>query len=288
MLANDTDIDLDSPLRVESVTAGTGGTVSLNAGAILFTPVNGFTGVATFTYRIADPGGLVSAPATVRVTVANAAPVAVDDVTTVPTGTSPITLNPLTNDTDSPGDTLIVQSASLASGSGGTGVVTFASTSVSFAPAPTFTIPAGSASRTVTVNYVVADGNGGGALTDTGAIVITITNRPPTTGNDSATLDLFTATSVGVNVLTNDGDPDGTIAGLTITGVTGFASPQSVTISGGLVTYTHGSSTVPAGPVILTYFIRDPNLGEASGTITITITSSAPPPPTLPPPAPGP
>ena len=288
VLANDTDIDLDSPLRVESVTAGTGGTVSLNAGAILFTPVNGFTGVATFTYRIADPGGLVSAPATVRVTVANAAPVAVDDVTTVPTGTSPITLNPLTNDTDSPGDTLIVQSASLASGSGGTGVVTFASTSVSFAPAPTFTIPAGSASRTVTVNYVVADGNGGGALTDTGAIVITITNRPPTTGNDSATLDLFTATSVGVNVLTNDGDPDGTIAGLTITGVTGFASPQSVTISGGLVTYTHGSSTVPAGPVILTYFIRDPNLGEASGTITITITSSAPPPPTLPPPAPGP
>ncbi len=286
VLANDTDPDLDSPLRVDSVAAGTGGTVTLTAGAILFTPTAGFTGVATFTYRIADPGGLISAPATVRVTVANAAPVAVDDAVSVPTGTSPITINPLTNDTD-PGDALVVQSAALSAGSAGTGTVTFTSTSVSFVPAAGFTIPAGSASRAVTITYVVADGTGGGALTDEGLITVTITNRPPVAVSDAASLDLFLTPSVAVNVLANDGDPDGTAAALTITGVTGFAAPASATISGGLVTYTHGSGTVPAGPVILSYTIRDPNTGVASGQITITVTSSAPPTPTtLPPPGP--
>jgi hypothetical protein len=57
----------------------------------------------------------------------------------------------------------------------------------------------------------------------------------------------------------------------------------AVTVSGGLVTYTHGSSTVPAGPVIITYVVRDQNTGTTTGTITITVSDSTPPPTTLPP-----
>lgn len=285
VLANDTDVDQDTPLVVDSVTNGTGGAVTLAAGVVTFTPTSGFVGVATFTYRVRDPGGLVSAAATVRVTVANVAPVAVDDTVSVPTGTSPIAVTPLTNDTD-PGDTLVVQSATLAAGSAGTGTLTNTATGVSFVPAPTFTIPAGSASRSVTVNYVVADSNGGpGALTDAGVITITITNRSPVVANETASLDLFTSSSVAVNVLANDSDPDGTPAGLSVDATVTVApsGAGTVTVSGGLVTYTHGSSTVPAGPVILTYVVRDQNLGTTTGTITITVTNSTPPPTTLPP-----
>ncbi len=284
VLANDTDPDTDSPLVVDSVTNGPGGSAALSAGVVTFTPAGGFVGVATFTYRVRDPGGLVSAAGTVRVTVANVAPVAVDDTATAPTGTTPIAVSPLTNDTD-PGDTLVVQSATLATGSAGAGIVANTATGVTFTPASGFTIPVSSASRAVTINYTIADSNGAsGALTDTGVITITITNRSPLVANETAPLDLFTATSVGVNVLTNDSDPDGTAAGLSVDTVT--VSPSgagTVTVSGGLVTYTHGSSTVPAGPVIITYVVRDQNLGTMTGTITITVTNSTPPPTTLPP-----
>jgi hypothetical protein len=211
--------------------------------------------------------------------------VAVDDTATAPTGTPSIAVTPLTNDTD-PGDTLVVRSATLTPASAGTGIVTITATTVTFVPAPTFTIPAGSASRAVTIDYTVADSNGAsGALTDTGAITITITNRNPVVASETAPLDLFTATSVAVNVLTNDSDPDGTAAGLSVDAAVTIAPPGAgaVTVSGGLVTYTHGSSTVPAGPVIITYVVRDQNLGTATGTITITVTNSTPPPTTLPP-----
>ena len=286
VLANDTDVDLDTPLVVDSVAGATNGTVGLSAGVVTFTPATGFTGVATFTYRVRDPGGLVSAAATVRVTVANVAPVAVADNVSVPTGTSPIAVTPLTNDTD-PGDTLVVQSAALATGSAGAGTVTNTTTGVSFVPAPTFTIPAGSASRAVTINYTVADSNGApGALTDTGVITITITNRNPLVANETGSIDLFTGSTFAINVLTNDSDPDGTPAGLSLGTVTVAPSGAgTVTVSGGLVTYTHGSSTVPAGPVIITYVVRDQNLGTTAGTITITVTDSTPPPTTTLPPA---
>jgi len=145
VLANDTDPDTDTPLVVDSVASATSGTVALSAGVVTFTPANGFIGVATFTYRVRDPGGLLSPSATVRVTVANVAPVAVDDTATAPTGTSSIVVTPLTNDTD-PGDTLVVRSATLAPASAGTGTVTNTATTITFVPAPTFTIPAGSAS----------------------------------------------------------------------------------------------------------------------------------------------
>jgi Ca2+-binding RTX toxin-like protein len=54
LLANDTDADGD-PLAIAWVTAGTGGTVSLNAtGDVIFTPTAGFQGQAYFTYAASD------------------------------------------------------------------------------------------------------------------------------------------------------------------------------------------------------------------------------------------
>lgn len=275
VLGNDTDPDSDA-IVVDAVRQGTGGTVALTGQTISFTPTTGFVGVATFEYRVRDVGGLFSPYTTVRVTVANQQPVATPDVGTLPTGGS-VTIDPRTNDSD-PGDTLTVTAASLASPTPGA-TVTFTGTGVTLAVSSAFTIPAGQPSRTVVVNYTVADGTGTGALDATSTITFTVTNRAPTATPDTAPLDLRTATSVAVPVLTNDSDPESPSSSWLLE-ITAQPTTGTATVSGGQVTYSHGSGTVPAGPVIITYRITDPNGGTATSTITITVTDSTPPPTT--------
>ncbi|WP_018388915.1 cadherin-like domain-containing protein [Ancylobacter sp. FA202] len=67
LLANDTDADADT-LVIQSVTSGTGGTVALVDGKVVFTPAQGFTGDASFSYTVSDGEGGTST-ATVKVTV---------------------------------------------------------------------------------------------------------------------------------------------------------------------------------------------------------------------------
>ncbi|WP_371346033.1 cadherin-like domain-containing protein [Ancylobacter sp. IITR112] len=67
LLANDTDADADT-LSIQSVASGTGGTVALVDGKVVFTPAEGFTGEATFSYTVSDGNGGTST-ATVSVTV---------------------------------------------------------------------------------------------------------------------------------------------------------------------------------------------------------------------------
>ncbi|TCW10710.1 Ig-like domain-containing protein [Vibrio crassostreae] len=68
LLANDTDPDGDV-LTIQSVTSGTGGTVSIDpSGNIQFIPDDGFSGDAVFTYVVADSDGLTdTATVTVHV-----------------------------------------------------------------------------------------------------------------------------------------------------------------------------------------------------------------------------
>lgn len=67
LLANDTDADADT-LSIVSVAPGTGGTVSLDGSNVVFTPAEGFTGEATFSYTVADGnGGTSTATVTVNV-----------------------------------------------------------------------------------------------------------------------------------------------------------------------------------------------------------------------------
>ncbi|MBB5221396.1 hypothetical protein HNP73_001317 [Amaricoccus macauensis] len=58
LLANDTDQDGDA-LELASVGGATNGTVRLNGdGNVVFTPAAGFSGTASFTYKVTDPAGL--------------------------------------------------------------------------------------------------------------------------------------------------------------------------------------------------------------------------------------
>ncbi|WP_139295211.1 cadherin-like domain-containing protein, partial [Planktothrix tepida] len=56
LLANDTDPNND-PLTITQVSNPTNGTVTLSNGNVLFTPVNNYTGPASFLYTISDGQG---------------------------------------------------------------------------------------------------------------------------------------------------------------------------------------------------------------------------------------
>jgi hypothetical protein len=69
VLSNDSDIDTGNTFTIDSVTQGTGGTVTINQNNTLtFTPNANFNGQDTFTYQIKDNAGAKSNPAIVRVT----------------------------------------------------------------------------------------------------------------------------------------------------------------------------------------------------------------------------
>ena len=68
MLANDSDVDQD-PLVVTGVTGGTGGTVALVSGSIVFTPTANFNGAGGFAYSVDDGSDTVPTSGNVAVTV---------------------------------------------------------------------------------------------------------------------------------------------------------------------------------------------------------------------------
>ncbi|MDA2895533.1 cadherin-like domain-containing protein, partial [Mycolicibacterium sp. BiH015] len=86
LVGNDTDVE-NNALSVHSVSGAVNGTVVLNAnGSVTFTPSAGYTGAASFAYKVKDSVGAVSAAAaTVAITVqvVNTAPTAVNDSKTL-------------------------------------------------------------------------------------------------------------------------------------------------------------------------------------------------------------
>ena len=104
VLANDTEpddgINPTSVLVVSNPANGSASPDPSGNGDIIYTPSAGFTGTDTFTYQVADNGGVTSNVATVTVTVQpNQPPVAVDDTVTTVTNLA-TTINVLANDTE--------------------------------------------------------------------------------------------------------------------------------------------------------------------------------------------
>jgi hypothetical protein len=266
VLGNDSDPDGDT-LRVQSVTAGTGGTPSLSGQVVSFTADNSpATTTGSFTYVAVDPAGSTST-ARVTLTFVNGVPVANPDSATFESvaAAGSVVVPVIPNDSDLDGDPLTLAAiASTSPSSAGVakvrpGGVEFKLNSTSFR-------------GTVTIGYVVSDG------TDTaaGVLTITITNAKPIAVSNSLTINA--GDEPLVNVLANDSDPDGTPGSLIIVGVSN--------VSGGTVTIESNQlRVVPntgATSVQATYRIRDADGDEASGTLTVTV--SAPPTTTTSPP----
>ena len=281
VLDNDSDPDAGDTLTVTAVdTSGTAGAVTAwNAnGSFTYSPDGQFeylqAGNSTtdsFSYTVSDGhGGTDTATVTITIngvndTPGNSPPTAGNDAATTDEDTPISVAAPgvLINDSDPDGDTLVVAAVDT---SGTVGTVTAWGSDGSFAYDPNGqfeSLQVGS-STTDSFTYTVFDGNGG---TDTGAVTITINglNDPPVADDDTDTTSQ--GTSVTIDILGNDSDPDGDT--LTVNSIT-QGHNGTVTNNGNDVTYTPNPGF--AGTDSFDYTISDGNGGTDTATVTVTVT----------------
>ncbi|RYH68020.1 MAG: DUF4082 domain-containing protein [Alcaligenaceae bacterium] len=213
LLANDTDLDGDT-LTISGVSGGVHGTASFNAqtNTVTFTPVTGYTGLASFVYTISDGhGGTANGTVSLNVTAPpNHAPVANNDsgFATVQNTTLNIeAASLLANDSDVDGDPLTI--TGIVAGSASNGVATFnAQTN-----AITF-IPTAGYVGLASFSYNVSDGRGG-----TAAATVNLNVIAPAAG-----VSLFSGSETPANL----SDPDTVQVNLGMR----FVTSQSGTITG--------------------------------------------------------
>ncbi|MFD2030017.1 Ig-like domain-containing protein [Ancylobacter dichloromethanicus] len=203
LLANDTDADGDA-LTLVSVQGATHGTVALVDGKVVFTPADGFTGAASFTYTVSDgKGGQDTAKVVMNVQPRpNAAPVAQNDGGFTVTSGLALSLAAaalLANDVDADADALSLVSVQGASH----GSVELVDGQI------VFTAQAGYEGE-ASFTYTISDGQGG---TSTATVTLTVEAAGPqepdhegwqlgTTGDDV----LGGSSTVGVKIFGDDGD----------------------------------------------------------------------------------
>ncbi|MEZ4617699.1 MAG: Ig-like domain-containing protein [Caldilineaceae bacterium] len=185
------------------------------------------------------------------------APTVVADTATTTQGKA-VTINVLANDSAATGGTLTITAV----GKPQFGTATTDGKSVTYTPGANFV-------GTDTFSYVVSDGKGG---ISTGSVTVTVTgpdgpNQPPTATNDSAT----TASGIAVliDVLANDGDPNGDALSISIDG-----PPQHGTavVQEGKVFYTPAAGF--SGTDSFTYIVSDGRGGTATGSVTVVVTGA--------------
>ncbi|MFL5346249.1 MAG: Ig-like domain-containing protein, partial [Hyalangium sp.] len=260
VLANDSIApDTGETLTVTAVTQPANGTVTLVGGVVSYQPNPNFNGTDTFTYTVSDGnGGTDTATVTVKVTQVNDPPTGVADTFTVPGNSGPTTLDVLANDSSAPdtGETLTVSAVSQPAN----GTVTLVGGVVSYQPKAGF-------NGTDTFTYTVSDGNGGSAIV-TVTVNVTAVNSPPTANDDTVTVDEDSGGTV-VDVLANDSTAPDTGETLTVTAVTQPSSGGTVTLNGGVVTFTPAQDF--NGTATFTYTVSDGHGGDDTATVTVTV-----------------
>jgi hypothetical protein len=191
----------------------------------------------------------------------NRAPVAVDDAAIIAEDTS-VSINVLANDSDPDGDALTISGYDRVSAQGG-GVSCTSAGMCTYDPPTNF-------NGHDTFNYTVSDGTG---HSDTGNVTVMVNpvNDPPVAVDDSAETDMDT--SVSINVLANDSDPDGDT--LTVSDYE-TASAQGGMVQctdAGMCTYSPPAGV--AGTDTFGYTISDGKGGSASATVTVTVNLQA-------------
>lgn len=179
----------------------------------------------------------------------NHLPVANPDTASLPWNQS-LDVDVLANDTDSDGDALTVTQVTSEFGT----VVILANQQLSYTPATDFI-------GTDVLVYSITDGKGGTASSE--LTVIVNGNTAPTTVNDSAAID--DRTSLLLDVLSNDSDPDGNV----LTLVSATAQQGTVSVESNKLRYI--PKTGFDGVDAVSYQISDGLGGEATGQALITV-----------------
>jgi hypothetical protein len=191
VLSNDTDADGDT-LSVASFGQPAHGTVTQSNGSLIYTPAAGYTGADAFSYVVSDGNG-GTATGNVGVTmnsipIGNLSPTANGDAPTTTMG-QPVTISPLSNDTDPDGDALSIASFTQPAH----GTVTQNGNQLVYTPAAGYT-------GADSFGYTVSDGHGGTATATVQLNVMPViappTGLPPTGPSTSPGTD--TANPVGV------------------------------------------------------------------------------------------
>ncbi|PIE00735.1 MAG: hypothetical protein CSA79_02545 [Thiothrix nivea] len=264
VLENDRDADDDALtiIRVDEHSERGGIIAENERGVLTYTPASGFVGTDTFTYTVSDGRG-GEATATVTVIVenqvdSNTNPVANDDSGRTKPGEA-LTISVLENDTDADGDTLTISSVDATSRHGGT--VTISGSDVVYTPTGGFT-------GTDTFTYTITDGQGG---TATATVTVSVDSDEPVNDldvrDDQQTTNVDT--SVTIDVLENDKDPDGDK--LTIKDF------DSNTQQGGTVTKNSDGHLVYTpekgftGKDSFNYTVQDENGETGSAVVTVTV-----------------
>ncbi|MDQ3070214.1 MAG: Ig-like domain-containing protein, partial [Acidobacteriota bacterium] len=257
----DSDPDSDTLTVTGSTTPSNGTRVQNVNNTFTYTPALTFTGTDSFTYTISDGFGGTST-ATVRITVVNRPPVAVDDVATTRPGQA-VTIAVLTlgtPDSDPDSDTLSVTSSTAPTA--GTRVLN-ANNTFTYTPPLTFT-------GTATFTYTISDGFGG---TATATVTITVNNKPPVAVNDTVTTIAGrpTASFSVLTMGTPDSDPDGDPLSLTL-----VSTPANGTLTRTGNSFVFTPNPGFAGVTTFTYTITDGFGGTSTATVTINVINLPP------------
>jgi hypothetical protein len=268
LLANDTDAD-GQPLSIIAVDNAVNGTAALVGTSVVFTPLPGFAGNASFTYTVTD--GLAAAIGSVAVTVTpvNDPPVAQNDVVNAVAGT-PVTISVLGNDFDFEGQALTV--ANLTQPAVG-GTVANNGTSVTFTPTAGF-------AGTTSFTYQARDS--GGALSNVATVSVNVT-APVVVDLDIDAVTAQTgirpgrAVTVRVDVRNNGTVNGSAIATLRGVSTSGEAIPtQTIAVSdpvGGRATRFPFSSFTPTRPGTITWTVTiadsHPDVDQATATTVV-------------------
>ncbi|MCG7516306.1 tandem-95 repeat protein, partial [Vibrio sp. MMH1-50] len=258
VLANDSDPENDTLTITAASVPAEQGTVAIVDGKLVFTPAENFNGDATISYTISD--GQLTDDATVAVTVnpVNDAPVAVNDTVATDEDTA-VTIDVLTNDSDLENDQLTITNASVPAEQG---TVTIVDGKLVFTPAENFNGDA-------TISYTISDGQ----LTDDATVAVTVNpvNDAPVAVNDTVATD--EDTTVTIDVLANDSDPENDQ--LTITNASVPAEQGTVAIVDGKLVFTPAENF--NGDATISYTISDGQLtDDATVAVTVNPVNDAP------------
>ncbi|MBP1225683.1 Ig-like domain-containing protein [Flavobacterium sp. 1355] len=269
---------------VQEITVPNGKVTISATGVITFTPDANFNSATaiSFPYVISDgQGGTATANQIITVTAENDNPVAISDSYTVAEDTT-ITLNPLTGDSDTDGNTLTVTSINGVNLTGGVQEITVPNGKVAISATGviTFTPDANFNSATaISFPYVISDGQGGTATANQ-IITVTAENDNPVAISDSYTV--AEDTTITLNPLTGDSDTDGnTLTVTSINGVNLTGGVQEITVPNGKVaisatgvmTFTPDANFNSATAINFPYVISDGNGGTATANQIITVTA---------------
>ncbi|MGE0443785.1 MAG: Ig-like domain-containing protein, partial [Vicinamibacterales bacterium] len=261
VLLNDANPDGDA-LSVVSFTQGRGTVTQNPDGTLRYTPATNFFGEDTFTYDIRNGSNLTDgATVFVTVTPVDDPPNAVDDSAATDEETA-ATIAVTANDTHPDGDDFTLTGITAPPAAHGTAAIQGGA--ILFTPAANFF-------GTATFSYTITDADG-----DTDTATVTVTVRPiddlPTAVNDSATTAEDTA--VTIDVLDNDGSPDGTATIVATTPPPTAAG--SISVSDNTITFTPAANY--SGTASFTYTLADPDDDRATATVTVTVTPVNDPP----------